>query len=149
MRPLRHFEDFAVGDHFALGPHRVTRDEIVEFARAFDPQPFHLDEAAGDVSVLHGLSASGWHTSALLTRLMCDAVLTESAVLGSSGMDEVKWLKPVHADDVLAGEMRVTGVRASQSRPGVGIMTFVASLSAQDVLERIVMSGMFFIRRRA
>ena len=149
MSDLLHLEDFAVGQTFALGPRTVTADEIITFAREFDPQPFHVDEEAARSSVLGGLAASGWHTTCLLTRLMCDAVLTRSAVLGSSGMDEVKWLTPVLAGDVLSGEMRVTGARPSQSKPGVGVVTFESFLTGQDGEKRTELKGMVFVRRRA
>jgi acyl dehydratase len=146
---LLHLEDFAAGQTFPLGPYKITVEEIVAFAREFDPQSFHIDEEAARDSVLGGLAASGWHTTCLLTRLMCDAVLTRSAVLGSSGMDEVKWLKPVLSGDVLSGDMRVTEARPSLSRPGVGIMTFESFLIGQDGEKRTELKGMVFMRRRA
>lgn len=149
MSGLLHLEDFAAGQTFALGPQRITAEEIAAFAREFDPQPFHMDEAAARSSVLGGLAASGWHTSCLLTRLMCDAVLTRSAVLGSSGMDEVKWLKPVLAGDVLSGEMLITIARPSQSKPGVGIVAFESFLAGQDGERRTELKGMVFVRRHA
>lgn len=148
MSALLHFEDFAVGQSFALGPRRVSAEEIIAFATDFDPQPFHMDEAAARTSVLGGLAASGWHTTCLLMRLMCDAVLTGSAVLGSSGMDEVKWLKPLLAGNVVTGTLRVTGARASQSKPGIGIVTFESLLDDQDGQRLIELKGMVFMRRR-
>lgn len=149
MSELLHLEDFAAGQIFALGPHNITVDEILAFAREFDPQPFHVDEEAARSSILGGLAASGWHVTCLLTRLMCDAVLKRSAVLGSSGMDEVKWLKPVLVGDVLSGEMLVTGARPSGSKPGVGVVTFEAFLMGRDGERRTELRGMVFVRRRA
>jgi acyl dehydratase len=146
---LLHLEDFAPGQAFALGPRAITADEILDFAREFDPQPFHLDEEAARKSLLGGLAASGWHTTCLITRLMCDAVLAGSAVLGSCGMDEVKWLKPVLAGDVLRGAMRITGARASHSRPGIGILAFESFLDGQDGKRRTELKGMVFVRSRA
>jgi acyl dehydratase len=146
---LLHLEDFSAGQKFALGPKKITADEIIAFAREFDPQPFHVDEQAARNSVLGGLAASGWHTTCLLTRLMCDAILTRSAILGSSGMDEVKWLRPVLVGDVLSGEMLVTGARPSGSKPGVGIVTFESFLVGQDDERRTELKGMFFVQRRA
>lgn len=148
MSNLRHLEDFAAGQEFALGPYKITADEIMAFAREFDPQPFHVDEEAARNSVLGALAASGWHTTCLLTRLMCDAVLTRSAVLGSGGMDEVKWLKPVLVGDVLSGEMLVTGARPSGSKPSLGIVTFESFLTGQDGEKRTELKGMVFVRRR-
>lgn len=149
MTPSLFLEDFELGQSYFLGPHAVTAEAIIAFANEFDPQPFHLDEAAGRNSILGGLAASGWHTTAMLTRLMCDACLTRSAVLGSNGMDEVKWLKPVHAGDVLSGMLRITGVRRSQSRPGIGIINFTAALEDQKAVAKIKMDGMVFMRARA
>ena len=146
---MLHFEDFAEGQTYPLGPFRFTAGGIVAFAKEFDPQPFHLEEQAGNLSILGGLAASGWHTTSVTMRLMCDAVLSRTAVLGSSGMDEVSWLKPVHAGDVLAGEMLVTALRPSKSRPGIGILSFVSDLHDQHGTAKIKMSGMVFVRRRA
>lgn len=143
-----HFEDFSEGQSFVLGPHLVTREAVIDFAQEFDPQPFHLDEEAARASVLGGLSASGWHTTSILMRLMCDAFLTQSAVLGSSGMEDLKWPRPVHVGDVLSGRCEITCVRASASKPGIGIVTFRSALQAQDCDERISLTGMVFMRRR-
>ena len=90
---MRTYEDFAVGHTGSLGQKLVVADEVVAFALEFDPQPFHLDVQAGKASLLGGLAASGWHTSAMLMRMIYDAFLHETAGLGSPGIDEVKWLK--------------------------------------------------------
>ncbi len=148
MIDLLHFEDFRVGQVIELGPKLVTKEAIVAFAREFDPQPFHLDEEAGRVSILGGLAASGWHTSSILMRLICDACLSNSTVLGSRGIDEVKWLKPVLAGDELSGSMNVVSARRSQSLPGVGILNFSAFLCDQQHERKIEMAGMFFMRVR-
>jgi acyl dehydratase len=144
-----HYEDFYVGQVMVLGPKLVTKDDIVAFAREFDPQPFHLDEKAGRASILGGLAASGWHTCSLLVRLICDACLSQSTVLGSRGMEEVKWLGPVLAGDILSGEIGILSARRSQSRPGVGILTFTSFLADQHGTRKIEMSGMFFVRARS
>ncbi|NJO54593.1 MAG: enoyl-CoA hydratase, partial [Bacteroidales bacterium] len=93
--PRLYFEDFAPGWTISHGPRRVGRDEIVAFAAEFDPQPFHLDEAAGQASLLGGLAASGWHMCAILMRMMCDAFLNDTASHGAPGIEEVVWLKPL------------------------------------------------------
>ncbi len=149
MTGLLHLEDFAAGQVFALGPHTVTPEAIIAFAKEFDPQPFHMDESAARNSLLGGLAASGWHTTAMLMRLMCDACLSRSAILGSSGMDEIKWLAPVLAGDMLSGTFTITGTRASASRPGIGIVTFVSKLEDAAGTAKIEMTGMFFMRARA
>ena len=148
MSGLLHFEDFREGQRFALGPHKVASDAIIAFAEEFDPQPFHLDEEAAKASILGELAASGWHSTAMLMRLMCDACLSRSSILGSSGMDEVKWLSPVLAGDVLSGDFTITSTRASASRPGIGIVNFTSKLAGADGKPKIEMTGMFFMRRR-
>lgn len=118
----RWFEDFRVGDVVALGSRTLTRDEIVAFAARWDPQPMHLDEASGDASLLHGLSASGWHTGCVLMRLFVDNLLEGSASLGSPGIESLKWLRPVHPGDTLTATLTLLDVRPSMSRPTVGLL---------------------------
>ncbi len=148
MSGLLHFEDFRQGQVIELGPTLVSKEEIIAFAQQFDPQPFHLDEAAAATSLLGGLAASGWHSCSLMIRLCCDAFLSRSAVLGSRGMDEVKWLKPVYGGDSLSGEFVVTDLRKSKSKPGVGILKFAAFLANHFGERKIEMTGMFFMRMR-
>ncbi|KQV64512.1 MaoC family dehydratase [Rhizobium sp. Root1220] len=118
------FEDFQPGRRFALGPKTVTTEEIIEFAREFDPQPMHLDEAAGRASILGGLAASGWHTSALFMRMMADSFLLASLSHGAPGIDFMEWRKPVLAGDTLSGHSTVIETRPLRSRPGVGMVKF-------------------------
>jgi acyl dehydratase len=122
---MLHFEDFPVGHVRLFGDKLVTAEEIVAFARLYDPQPFHLDAAAGKASILGGLAASGWHTCAMLMRMICDAFLTDAASLGSPGLEEVRWLKPVLAGDRLSARLEVREARVSRSKPGVGILRVV------------------------
>lgn len=121
---MRYFEDFAVGQKLPLAPHTISRDELIAFSAEFDPQPFHLDEAAGSQSLLGGLAASGWHTCAVFMRMMYDGWLGESSSMGSPGIEKVRWLHPVRAGDRLTGVSEVLEVRASKSRPGMGIVRF-------------------------
>lgn len=118
----RCFEDFHVGDVVSLGSRTLTRDEIVAFATRWDPQPMHLDEAGGDASLLHGLSASGWHTGCVLMRLFADNLLNGSSSLGSPGIDSLKWLRPVHPGDTLTVALTILDTRISASRPHVGLI---------------------------
>ena len=120
----RYFEDFAPGQEFAFGPHTVSRQEIVAFAAEFDPQPFHMDEAAAAETLLGGLAASGWHTCALFMRMMCDGWFGATASMGSPGVDSLKWLRPVRPDDVLSGRSVVLDTRSSRSRPDRGFVRF-------------------------
>ena len=125
------FEDFIEGNTIDLGSKDVTAAEIIEFASEFDPQPMHLDEAAGRASILGGLSASGWHTCAIFMRLLCDAVLLHSTSQGAPGVDRIKWRKPVLAGDRLHGTVTVLARRESRSRPSIGLVTLRSELSNQ------------------
>ena len=125
------FEDFIEGGSIDLGTKDVTAKEIVEFAGEFDPQPMHLDEAAGRASILGGLSASGWHTCAIFMRLICDAFLLDSTSQGAPGVDRIKWKKPVLAGDRLNGKTTVLAKRESKSRPSIGLVTMRSELFNQ------------------
>ena len=116
------FEDFTPGDTSTFGHCPVTREAILEFAREFDPQPFHLDDAAAKRSLLGGLSASGWHTAGMLMRMIAQGFLNNSASLGAPGIRSVKWLKPVRPGDVLSARRTLLGKRISQSRPELGFL---------------------------
>jgi acyl dehydratase len=128
---LLHFEDFELGRKFFGGPYRVTKDEVFEFAREFDPQPHHLDEEAAKQSMLGGLSASGWQVSAIAMRLFAEAVILKTANLGGPGCDDGRWMKPVRPDDVLMLEAEVLSARQSGSRPEIGFVKFVWRLFNQ------------------
>lgn len=121
MTEMIYWEDFEVGRTVPLGAKPVTRQEIIAFATEFDPQPFHLDEAAARDTPLGGLAASGWHSCAMLMRMICDGFLVNSSSLGSPGLDEVKWLAPVRPGDVLEARYTCLESRPSGSRPNVGI----------------------------
>ncbi len=144
------FEDFAPGTRFALGPYPVTAEEVIEFAREFDPQPMHLDEAAGRQSLLGGLAASGWHTSAMMMRMLCDAFLLDSTSLGAPGVDQARWKRPVLAGDTLHGLTEVVSARPSASRPGVGIVRMSHEIRNQrdELVVASVNSGFFAMRQR-
>jgi acyl dehydratase len=126
-----YFEDFQPGTVFGLGSHTVTKDEIVAFARQFDPQPFHLDEEAAADGPFAGLVASGWHTSAIWMRLWVTAVLSRSASMGSPGVEELRWLQPVRPGDTLTGRLTVLEATPSQRRPGRGTIRSRAELLNQ------------------
>ena len=126
------YEDFEVGDEIPLAPRTVTAEEIIGFASEFDPQPMHLDEEAGRASMLGGLSASGWHTSSVFMRMMCDAFLLKSASQGAPGVDYMKWKRPVLAGDTLSGKSIVLGKRVSASRPEIGLVKMRHRLFNQD-----------------
>jgi acyl dehydratase len=121
---LLHWEDFVVGSVAAYGPRTITREEILAFAAEFDPQPMHTDEEAARATMLGGLVASGWHTCAVSMRMMADGFVLRSAAMGSPGVEEVRWLKPVRPGDTLTLRATVMEKRPSGSRPGMGFVKF-------------------------
>ncbi len=116
----RCFEDYAVGDVDQFGAYAVTEQEIVEFARRYDPQPFHIDADAARSSIYGGLIASGWMTGAVMMRMLVDHYISPVASLGSPGLDEIRWLKPVRAGDVLRVRVTITVAKRSSSKPDRG-----------------------------
>ena len=147
--PIRYFEDFQVGDVFELGTTSVTEEEIIAFARQFDPQPFHVDPARARASVFGGIIASGWHTASLFMRLLVDNFLQETVSLGSPGVDEVRWLQPLRPDDTLRARLTILEARASKSREEMGILRSRSELFNQR--DELVMTviGVHLIGRRA
>jgi acyl dehydratase len=117
---MRYFEDFQVGQVHELGSYVVPREEILAFARQFDPQPFHLDEEAGRQSIFGSIIASGWHTAAICHRLLVESLLKDSASMGSPGLDELRWLLPVKPGDTLSARIEVLAVTPSRSKPDRG-----------------------------
>ena len=119
---MLYFEDFPPGDVRESPARTVTREEMLAFARAFDPQPFHTDEDAAGTTIYGGLIASGWHTIAIYMRLMWDSYLKDTASLGSPGVDEVRWLKPVRPGDTLRARFTVVEAVPSRSKPDRGVV---------------------------
>ena len=117
-----YWEDFKVGETVAMGSHTFAEDEMIDFARKFDPQPFHIDPVAAKDSYFGGLIASGWHTCAVAMRLLCDNYINRSASLGSPGIENVRWLKPVHAGDTISYRRVVLEARPSSSRREMGLV---------------------------
>ena len=116
------WEDFKVGDRAEMGSHSFTEEEIVSFGRAFDPQPFHTDREAAGRSFFGGLIASGWHTCAVAMRVMVESYLKQAASVGSPGIENVRWRKPVRPGDTLVFRREVLAARASTTRPGIGLV---------------------------
>ena len=117
------YEDLEVGSRDEVGTHTFTAEEILEFADRFDPQPFHIDEAAAQASPFGGLIASGWHTCSVMMGMLVRNVLTGSTSLGSPGIDEIRWLRPVRPGDSLRMYNSVLAKRVSKSQPDRGIVT--------------------------
>ena len=128
----QYFEDFVEGEVVDLGTFSLNADEIVEFARKYDPQPMHTDAEAAKASVYGGLIASGWHTAVSYMRLVVDHVLQGSVSFGSPGLDNLRWLKPVRPGDTLRGRFRIVETRPSNSRPDWGIVRSRGELVNQD-----------------
>jgi acyl dehydratase len=118
------FEDFQPGQVYELGETTVSAEEIVRFAREFDPQPFHLDEEAARASRFGGLIASGWHSTALLMRLCVDRLFVNSTAMGSPGVDELRWHAPVRPGMRLSGRIEVVEATPSRTRPERGTVRF-------------------------
>ena len=122
MAKQLYFEDFYVGQLFhSTGSAKVTAEEIKEFGQKYDPQPFHLDEAAGQASFFKGLAASGWLTAAIVMRLRVASITVAGGMIGA-GVEEMRWTTPVRPGDAIRSEIEVLGVRHSQSRPNFGIV---------------------------
>jgi acyl dehydratase len=145
----RYFEDFPEGLTVELGTVEFTADAIIEFARQFDPQPMHVDPDAAKGSIYAGLIASGWHTASAYMRLLVDAVVKESASVGSPGVDNLRWLKPVRPGDTLSGRLTVLEAKPSNSRPEWGIVRSRGEMTNQhgEVVMRVEAVN-FFLRSR-
>lgn len=143
-----YWEDFPVGETVEFGNHRITAQDIVAFATEFDPQPIHLDDEAARQTLLGGLAASGWHTCAIMMRMLCDAYVLDSASMGGPGMDEVRWLKPVRPGDVLRIRRTCVESRASRSRPEMGLTRFTWDMYNQAGEHLMTATGTNMIARR-
>lgn len=118
----RYFEDYRAGSVHEVGSVRVDKDEVIEFARRYDPQVFHIDECAAKSTFFGGLIASGWHTAALMMRLLADNFVSKVASLGAPAVDELRWHLPVRPGDVLSVRALVLDTRRSRSKPDRGVM---------------------------
>jgi len=117
---MRYLEDFSEGESFELGEETIREQEILDFARRFDAQPFHVDKEAARRSMYGGLIASGWHTASLFMGMLVRSLLHDVASLGAGGLDELRWLKPVRPDDRLRGRLTVLESGPLRSTPIAG-----------------------------
>ena len=144
-----YFEDIEVGRETSFGRYEVTREEVIEFATKYDPQPFHLDDEAAAQTYFGRLSASGWHSCAMMMRMMADNMKNiDQAGLGSPGIDELRWLKPVYLGDVLRCEAEVIDKKASRSRPEMGSYRSTVRLINQDDVVVMTFISISLISRR-
>jgi acyl dehydratase len=145
-----YLEDFAVGHTFGSGRLRIDGERALAFAAEFDPQPFHLDEAAARRSIFGGLTASGWHTAAVTMRLMVETQLKPAGGIIGAGLDEFRWPRPVRPGDELRVECEVIEIRPSKSRPELGLIKLRTTTLNQDdepVLVHVV--NLVVLRRTA
>ena len=130
---MQYFEDIEIGRKQAFGHYDVTRDEVLEFARKYDPQPFHLSDEAAATTHFGRISASGWHTSAMVMAMLVENLkANKQAGLGSPGLDELRWHKPVYPGDTLRCETEVIEKRRSTSRPEMGSFRSKMEIYNQD-----------------
>ena len=143
-----HFEDFKVGQVIELGSCTVSKDEIIPFARKFDPQPFHIDEAAAERSIYGGLIASGMHTCSIFMRLLYDGLLSRAASMGSPGQDELRWIKPVRPGDTLSASGLVEELIPSRSKPDRGLIRTTYEVFNQDGDKVMTLRGIGMFEKR-
>ncbi len=149
MTEPSYFEDVKVGARASFGRYNVTREEVVDFASRYDPQPFHLSDEAAAATHFGRLSASGWHTCAMTMAMLVEHLKdTRQASLGSPGIDELRWLKPVYPGDTLRCETEVLEKRVSTSRPEMGITKSRMTVFNQDdvAVMRFVSNGLIATR---
>lgn len=117
-----HWEDFRVGDIRTMGSKVVSEEEILAFAHQFDPQRFHVDVAQAQQTIYKGLIASGWHTCGMVFKMVCDEFLLETSSMGSPGLENLRWLKPVRPGDTLHARLQVQDKRVMESKPDMGLV---------------------------
>lgn len=145
---MRYFEDFTPGQVIELGSRSITRDQIIAFAKEFDPQVFHTDEDAAKHTFYGGLLASGWHTGSIMMRLLYEGVIKETVSLGSPGVDELRWVKPVRPGDTLSGRMTILESMPSRSKPDRGIVKSLIELRNQHGEVVLTSKGLSLLGRR-
>ena len=145
---LLHYEDFPEGLVIPLGTYHLSKDEVIAYAREWDPQPFHIDEAAGERSVLGGLAASGWQSCAILIRLSVEGYANKSAAMASNSMEETRWLRPVLAGETLTGRATVLSRRVSAKRPEMGILKMKFELLNSEGELKVEITGIQFMKVR-
>lgn len=148
---MKYYEDMVIGTVTRSSrSYTVTREEVIEFASKYDPQPFHLNDEAAEKTHFGRLSASGWHTGAMAMRMMVDTWkdMEPTAGLGSPGIDELRWVKPVYPGDVLTVEMEMIGKRRMKSRRDMGLSKSRQTVRNQDgeVVMTMVSNGLIQVR---
>ncbi len=144
----RFFEDFRPGEVLEFGDYLVTEEEIIDFAKRYDPQPFHIDHGAAEKSIYGGLIASGWMTGSIVMRLLVDNFISPLSSMGSPGVDEIRWTKPVRPGDRLKLRVTVVETRRSHSKPDRGIVQVQEEAINQDGETVMSIRGMGLYRCR-
>jgi len=147
-RVVRYFEDYVPGLVVDCGSFTVSAAEIIEFARRYDPQPFHIDPAAAAAGPYGGIIASGWHTVGLVMRQLVERFISPESGLGAAGVDEVRWPRPVRPGDTLYVRGSVLEARLSRSKPDRGIIRTLMEATTADGEVAMTMQGINFVRVR-
>ena len=146
---MRYFEDLEVGADTYFGSYNVTREEVLEFAHKYDPQPFHISDEEAAKTHFGQIAASGWHTAAMTMAVIARyGVKDEQAGLGSPGVDELRWLKPVYPGDTLHVRGKIVETRPSQRRPEIGSFRTETIVTNQDDVPVMRFTSIVLIRRR-
>jgi len=146
---MQYWEDIEIGARSSFGRYEVSREEVIDFASKYDPQPFHLSDEAAAQTYFGRLSASGWHTCAMMMRMLVDHMKTQDqASLGSPGIDELRWLKPVYPGDTLRAESVVIDKTPSKSRPDMGSYRGQTTVFNQHDEPVMTLKSIGLIRRR-
>jgi acyl dehydratase len=144
-----YFEDLEIGAETLFGTYEVTREEVIEFARKYDPQPFHLSDEAAAKTHFGRIAASGWHTTAMTMAVIARYVVAdEQAGLGSPGIDELRWLKPVYPGDTLTVRGKIVDKTPSRSKPDIGSFRTQTIVSNQDGVDVMRFTSIVLMRRR-
>ena len=146
---MRYWEDMEVDAETTFGSYEVTREEVLEFARKYDPQPFHLSDEAAAKTHFGRIAASGWHTCAMTMAVIARYVVKdEQAGLGAPGVDELRWLKPVYPGDTLTVRGKVVEATPSRSKPDIGSIRTQTTVSNQDDVPVMTFTSIVLMRRR-
>ena len=146
--PPRYFEDYEIGQRFPLGSTSFTEHEITGFGREYDPQSFHVDPESAKASIYGGVIASGWHIAAKMMRLFVDNYVDHRTTLGSPGVDELRWLKPVRPGDTLSGWVECGAKTPSRSKPTMGVIHEIWNVTNQKGELVMTAKGINMVRRR-
>lgn len=149
LEAMLFFEDLKIDDTFEFGSYTITRAEIIDFAERYDPQPFHLDEAAAAESMFGELIASGWHTASICVRMVSEDVFDNIESMGGRGVDDLRWHRPVRPNDAISGTITVVDRRPSRSHPGRGYVDFETTAVNQRGERILSMINLGMIRRRS